>query len=55
MDRICETEGCERKTVIPEPYPAQCVKHYLLAVEKAKKDAAARFQAHIEAVLEARS
>jgi hypothetical protein len=39
---------CDRKTCLPEDYAPLCTRHYLLAVDKAQRDAAERFQKHID-------
>lgn len=39
---------CERNSCLPAEYPPQCSKHYLASVDRAQKEAAARFQKHID-------
>jgi hypothetical protein len=50
--RTCQEDGCDRRSVMPSPYPAECHRHYIASIERAQRVAAARFQDHIKQLTE---
>lgn len=51
----CGEEGCERVSCLPADYAPLCARHYIASIDAAQKAAAARFQARIASLREARS
>jgi hypothetical protein len=52
--RTCESNGCERRSVLPVPYTAACSKHYIMSVDAAQAAARESFRMDIRAKLAAK-